>query len=303
MKKRVHHLNIGPVRFVLHGEQDEPLRYDAWGYRDFFAECGADDGVKPLVEMDVKIRHGKVALPPNRPLYESGKNWAVWPDGDHWLFFSRYAGREYPGFCCRVSRDLTQAVLHVADDSAVDPLRYPLDQILTWGLLTRCGGVLMHSALVTRKGTGLVLAGCSGAGKSTLAALCREQGWHGLNDDRAILYQQDGLPRAAGTPWHGTGLLAEAGDVPPAAILLLEQSDSIRLEKVPPRSAKLELLDVTSIPWFEDDWSQGALDALDALVESIPVYRFYFSKTQSAVCALEQFAQDVCVNQPREVLI
>ncbi len=290
MRAGVSHLNIGPVRFVLHGEDSFSVRYDAWGYRNFFSEQPIATDSCPLAEMAVQIRLGSVDLPPEPPLYECGKNWAVWPDGeDHWLLYSRYAGREQPGYCCRVSRDLKQAVLNVADDLKTDPLRYPLDQILSWGLLSRCGGVLMHSALVTREGTGLVLTGHSGAGKSTLAELCREQGWRGINDDRVILYQRDGRPFAAGTPWHGTGLLAEAGEVAPAAILLLTQSDSERLERVPSRTAKLELLDVTSIPWFEDDWSQGALDALDALVESVPVYRFFFTKTPAAVRALEQF--------------
>ena len=286
MSECISHLNIGPIRFVLHGEQNAPLRYDAWGYRDFFSGQPAATDPRSRAEMAVQICRGSVDLPPEPPFYECGKNWAVWPDGDGWLFFSQYANRKRPRFCCRVDRKMERAVLHVADDLTVDPLRYPLDQILAWGLLARCGGVLMHSALVFREGIGLVLAGRSGAGKSTLAELCREQGWRGLNDDRVILYQHDGEPLAAGTPWHGTGLLAEADEVTPTAILLLTQAETEHLERVPPRIAKLELLDVTSIPWFEDDWSQGALDALDALVESIPVYRFFFTNTQSAARAL-----------------
>ena len=292
MTRHIRHLNIGPIRFVLHGEQDDPVRYDAWGYRDFFdGPPGAES--RPLVEMAVTIRRGSIDLPAERPLYESGKNWAVWPEGDHWLFCSRYADRDRPYFTCRVSRTLAEATLTVDGDPAVDPLRYPLDQILAWGLLSKCGGVVMHSALVAREGFGMILAGRSGAGKSTLAELCREQGWRGLNDDRVILYQHAGAPRAAGTPWHGTGRLAEAGEVPPAGILVLEQADHEKIERLSPAVAKRELLDVTSIPWFEDDWSQQALNALDALAESVPVYRFSFTKTPAAVDAIDACMEEV----------
>jgi len=281
------HLTIGPVRFALWTAEDLPLRYSAWGYRGFAAEPSAAGGTPPLAEMAVEVRWGEAELPAGDPLYESGKNWAVWPDGDGWCFCSRYAGRERPGMVCRANGSLDSAVLTLAPDQVEDPLSYPLDQVLSWGLLTRCGGVVMHAALIERNGRGLVLAGRSGAGKSTLAALCRGQGWRGLNDDRAILYQPNDAPMAAGTPWHGTGLLAEPDEVPPAAILLLEQADEERLERMPPRTAKLELLCSTSIPWFEDRWAPDALQALDRLVESIPVYRFCFTKTADAAAALD----------------
>lgn len=285
------HLNIGPIRFVLRSCADAPMRYKSWGYRDFFEERDTSASPRPLVELPVRIERRSVELPSGSPVYESGKNWAVWPDGDHWLFCSRYAGRDRPLFACRVNRDLTQAALFVDDERTVDPLCYPIDQILSWGLLTRCGGVLMHSALVERDGAGLLLAGRSGAGKSTLAELCRKQGWRGLNDDRVVAFQRNGAARAAGTPWHGTGLLAEAGEVAPMAILLLQQSVSERLERVPPAIAKLALLDVVSIPWFEEDWSKDALEALDALADAIPVYRFSFSCSPSAAEALELFSE------------
>jgi len=293
MRKSISHLNIGPVRFVLHGEADLSVHYDAWGYRNFFAGQHPASEVSPLAQMEVQLRRGSRNLPSERPLYESGRNWAVWPDGDdHWLFCSRYADRDRPYFTCRVARSLEQATLMIDGDPAVDPLRYPLDQILAWGLLARCGGVVVHSALVARQGAGLVLAGRSGAGKSTLAEICREKGWVGLNDDRVILYQRDGRPLAAGTPWHGTGRLAEAGEVRPVAIILLAQAETERLEKVSPQTARLELLDVTSIPWFEDEWAGQALDALDAMVESVPAYRFCFTPNPVAADVLEECLQE-----------
>ncbi len=234
----------------------------------------------------MQVIRGALPRPSEHPLFENGGNWAVWDEGEHLLVCARYANRDAAGFFCRVSCDLKRAVLHVADDLLVNPLRYPIDQVLSWGLLARCGGVLMHAAFVARNDRGVILAGRSGAGKSTLAARCRTQGWRGINDDRAILYMRDGCVHAAGTPWHGTGRLAEADDMPASAILLLIQADHNRLERVDPHQARLELLAVTSIPWFADEWSQGALDALDQIVGRMPVYRFYCTNTDAAVDTL-----------------
>jgi hypothetical protein len=291
MSRSVRQLNIGPVRFGLEGEGSSAVEYSGWAYRHFFSRNAAEGNSRPLVEMSVELVAAGLEMPSDTPYYECGSNWAVWPDGEGWLFCSRYAGRERPLFSCRVSKDLDRATLYVDGGLSDAPLRYPLDQVLTWGLLARCGGVLMHSAIAVRDGQALVFAGRSGAGKSTLSALCRAEGWRILNDDRVIVFQRDGEPRAAGTPWHGSGCFAEADEVRPAGIFLLTQSDTERLERVPPQTAKLELLDVTSIPWFEDDWSQGALDALDALVETVPVYRFYFTNTPSAARALALFQE------------
>lgn len=285
-------LTIGPVRFVFHGNDRSSVQYSGWAYRDFFSEALPAEGLpSPLIEISVKLVRGGLDLPSEAPLYESGGNWAVWPDRGGWLFCSGFSRRSQPLFSCRVSKELDQATLYVDGDLEEAPLRYPMDQILTWGLSARCGGVVMHSAIAVRDGVSLIFAGRSGAGKSTLSALCQAEGWRILNDDRVILFHRDGEPRAAGTPWHGSGCFAEADEVRPDGILLLAQSNTERLERMSHQAARLELLEMTSIPWFEDEWSQGALNALDALVESIPVYRFNFTNTPSAARALELFQE------------
>lgn len=281
-------LTIGPIRFVLQGEGDSPMRYEDWAYRGFFAR-GAPEGFgPPPEELRVEVVGGVPERPATKPLFEAGNNWAVWPEGDGWLFCTGYAGRERPRATCRVTRELDGAVLCVDGDPGDAPLRYPLDQILTWGLLSRCGGVLMHAAVVVNDGVGVVLTGRSGAGKSTLAALCREQGWEVLNDDRAVLFFRDGEPYVAGTPWHGSGCFAEAKEVPLAGIHLLVQSRDNRIERLDPDEARFALLDTVSIPWFEDRWAQGAFDALDRLLQRVPVSRFYFTRTAAAADRLAE---------------
>jgi len=279
----IHHLTVGPVRFVLQEEGSSPMRYDGWAYRDFVTAGAAADVRPPQVSLPVQIVQGTPECPAEKPWFEAGKNWAVWPDGDGWLFCSGFAGRERPGAACRVSRSLDRAVLYVDGDPGDAPLRYPLDQILTWGLLSRCEGVLLHAAAVVRNGVGFVVAGRSGAGKSTLSALCRAEGWRVLNDDRVVLFRREGRLFVAGTPWHGSGGFAEASEVPLGGLCLLAQAEADRLERLDAAEARLSLLEAASIPWFEDRWSQGALDALDHLLRDLPVFRFHFTRTSAAV--------------------
>jgi hypothetical protein len=197
---------------------------------------------------------------------------------------------------CRVAHDLSRAEIALnpeweGTDSAIveSPLRYPLDQILSWGLLSRIGGALLHAAVAVRDGIGWVFAGHSGAGKSTLSGLCHAAGWRILNDDRVLIYPRAGEWRVAGTPWHGTGRFAEAADFPLGGLFLLQQSKSDRVEPIADSQARLDLLDVAAVPWFEDTWSQNILDGLDRLVREIPVQRFHFTKTSAAVQALVDY--------------
>ena len=191
----------------------------------------------------------------------------------------------------RVARDLTRAELALPASAwravvCEAPLRYPVDQIWTWGLLSQLGGALLHAAVAVKDGTGWVFAGRSGAGKSTLAGLCRAEGWRILNDDRAMVFRRGGAWRVAGTPWHGSGRFAEAAEVPLGGIYLLRQARDNRLEPVSRSRARLALLDVAAVPWFEETWAQGILDGLDRLTRDVEIARFHFSKTPQAVRAL-----------------
>ena len=89
----------------------------------------------------------------------------------------------------------------------------------------------------------------------------------------------------AGTPWHGSGRFAEAAEVPLGGIYLLQQAAEDRSMPISASQARLALLDVAAVPWFEDSWEQRTLDGLDRLVGDVEIRRFHFTKTPSAVRA------------------
>ncbi|HPR67656.1 MAG TPA: hypothetical protein PLJ99_00025 [Kiritimatiellia bacterium] len=285
MSRSVGELNIGPLRYDLRPGLKGPVRYAAPAYAGF---C-APPVYLPLAELPVDIRSECLALPGDKPLFQAGGHWGVWETGGEWLFAVGLQAPPSLRRACRVPRGLSGAELTIDPAAGPDavresPLRYPLDQILSWGLLSKIGGVLLHAAAaVQADGTGWVLAGRSGAGKSTLAGLCHAQGWRILNDDRVMVFRRDGGWRVAGTPWHGSGRFAEAAEVPLGGVALLAQAPENRFESLTASQARLALLDVAAVPWFAEEWSQGVLDGLDRLVREIPPVRLHFTRTAEAV--------------------
>ena len=199
------HLDIGPLRFALRTDGG-PVRYADPAYAGFFRPA-ADLG-RSLVELPVEISTGSPEIPTREPLWRAGGHWAVWEETGDYLVHTGLQAPEAARAACRVARDLSRAELRLPpgawrEGACESPLKYPLDQILGWGLLAKIGGVLLHSAVAVKDGVGYVFAGRSGAGKSTLAGFCHAAGWRILNDDRVLVFRRGAEWRVAGTPWHG----------------------------------------------------------------------------------------------------
>lgn len=289
------HLDVGPLRIQLRTEGPAPVRYSAPAYAGFFSKGAPRLGAEPLVELTMDVASKTTAVPACAPAWQVGQSWAVWEEGGDLLCLAGFHGQGQAFFGCRVARDASRAALAVDPDlpgsvpgRMESPLRYPLDQVVAWAMLARIGGALLHAAVAVKDGRGYVFAGRSGAGKSTLAGLCHAQGWRILNDDRAMVFRRGGAWRVAGTPWHGSGRFAEAAEVPLGGIFFLRQASANRLEPVAASPARLALLDVAAVPWFEDAWAQGTLDGLDRLVGDVEANRFHFTKTPAAVRALAE---------------
>lgn len=81
--------------------------------------------------------------------------------------------------------------------------------LLRYRFLTAGGGTLvehraftaLHGALVSRNGSGVMLAGDSFAGKSTLAYACARTGWTYVSDDAACFARERPNRFAAGDPY------------------------------------------------------------------------------------------------------
>lgn len=289
------HLNLGPIRFRIRTPEGTDVRYHDPAYAGFWSPgTAAHGGPEPLAVLMVDVDRRACVLPADEPSCRGGLNWALWEREDHLVICSGFQEQPCARMYCRLNRDFSsaQVLLDPAREGTGDapfagPLRYPLDQILSWGLLARCGAFILHASVAVKDGTGWIFAGRSGAGKSTISGLCHDCGWRILNDDRVIIYARDGQYRVCGTPWHGSGRFAEADDVPLGGIFFLAKSTGNRVEPFPSAQARMALLDVAAVPWFEDDWSRGALDAVDAVAGHVPLHRLHFTRGPEAVRAVE----------------
>ena len=274
-------LQIGPLRWEL----DVDVSYSDPAYDGFCA-----NSAEPLVRIPVSVERRTMGLPSGEPLYRGGKNWALWEDGRDLIVCSGFAGQPAPRFYARVCRDSGAVALSLdpAREDGSNPLCYPMDQILSWGPLAQCGGLILHSAVAVKDGVGWVFSGRSGAGKSTLAEQCRQAGWQILNDDRVMVFQRAGRWRVAGTPWHGSGRFAEAKEVPLGGICFIEKAAQSRAAPMAREQVRYSLLDVAAIPWFEDEWSQAALDVAGRFATENLFYRLACTKDRTAVDAVEK---------------
>lgn len=175
----------------------------------------------------------------------------------------------------------------LVDESArtlLDPVSYPLDQIIAIHELGPLGGLLLHAAGFARDGRAVVAAGVSGAGKTTLSRLLRTHAPEllGLSDDRVIVAPTSAVGdsgdhwEAWGTPWAGEGRIAAAATAELGALVVLRHAQSETLTPLSPTAAFERLLPATSIPWYSPALADRALANLEDLVRAVPAWELAF---------------------------
>lgn len=170
----------------------------------------------------------------------------------------------------------------------VDPLEYPLDEVLVTHLLGRGHGVELHGAgIVESNGVGRLFVGQSGAGKSTTARLWLPDGATVLSDDRIIVRETPEM-RMFGSPWHGEAELSSPGSAPLAGIYLLSQSSRTELRELAPAEAVARLF-ACSFPPFHDAAALAfTIEFLERLVKKVPVRELRFTPDRRAVAAVHE---------------
>lgn len=170
----------------------------------------------------------------------------------------------------------------------LNPLDYPLDEVLLANLLGRGRGVELHSCgVIDPHGRGHLFVGVSGAGKTTTARL-----WEGaasgiVSDDRVIVREVVKDDRSAmwmfGTPWHGEAELSMPEGVPLAGVYLLVQSEANALRALDPAEAVARLFRCAFPLFYDGDALDFTLSFLARLVASVPVRELQFIRDRSVV--------------------
>ena len=278
-------LRIADIEFGIETAPDFEAIEDHFLYRDFVDRT---DGPPARFHIPVRV---DVADP--RPsddwkvVFDSNETWLAYHDNDdlvlafrspldpnEWWWSARLlgSGLNVEVLCDPEIIDQRDGLTRI-----VNPLRYPLDQLLTMMILAPRGGCIVHAAGLAVGGRGVAFVGRSGAGKTTLMRSIDERPEHiRLSDDRVILHLGEAGARVYGTPWAGEGMVAANSSAELAAVVILHHGPENVLEPITATEAAEQLLPTTSIPWFDAGSMTGCLDTLDRIVANTPCFNLHF---------------------------
>lgn len=280
-------------------------------------------------DIDIWVeRRSRINDADGRLLFYSGSTWRLYED-DFGFRFDFYAAPlgDCPYRRLIIDPDFSRATLEVNEEclarraSATSPLEYPLDELLIMHRLTQEKAIELHSCGIVRSdGIGNLFVGHSGAGKSTTTRLwtaCEEV--EVLSDDRIILrrdesrdeigilrlrdrlasptdrFAQDDKSRTNsgirmyGTPWHGEAMYASPNSAPLARIFILQHGHGNILTRLSPSQAVAELFARSFVPFHRHEYVESALEFLQEVVDSVPVYHYAFEPDQRAVDTILNF--------------
>lgn len=237
-----------------------------------------------------------------RQLFDSGCTWRLYEDEVGFQFdFHVPALGVRPYKRLLIDSLFSKATLQMSEEAftatphVLTPLTYPLDELLIMHRLTQEKAIELHGAgIVSSDGTGNLFVGHSGAGKSTTTRLWTERAdVEVLSDDRIIVRRDvsddPSHIRMYGTPWHGEAMYASPGSAPLARIFVLEHGHGNVLTRLSPSQAVAELFARSFVPFHRHEFVDSALQFLQEVVDSVPVYHYSFEPDKRAVDAILNF--------------
>lgn len=146
---------------------------------------------------------------------------------------------------------------------------------------------ILHSSLVKYGNCGLVFTGPSGIGKSTQAELWRKhKNADVLNGDRTCIRVYENKVLGYGSIFSGSSGIYRNESAPIKAIIVLEQSDTNKLERLSLRDAFFSIYSQTlNNPW-DSEFVSKLISEIETVVSLVPVYKLSCRKDASAVAAV-----------------
>ena len=248
------------------------------------------DTVRPFViaatDPDVTIRverAGHLRAPSGEKLFDSSGVWRMYRDRGGYVFsFVSTALGSAPYRLARFNPSFTSGTVWLngaafPDGTALEPLEYPLAELLMINVLARGRGVEIHGcAVIDRDGCAYLFAGPSGAGKSTSARLWALEGATVLSDDRVILRLRDNRVWVYGTPWHGDQQFASPASAPLARIFFLVHGGGNAARPLAGAAAVARLFTCCFPPFHDRAGLDFTLELLEGIVDRLPCFELAF---------------------------
>ena len=244
---------------------------------------------------------------PLRQLFDSGATWRLYESAAGFQFDFNYpTSLEEPFKRLLVDGNFCRATLQMnherflSAEQPVEPLEYPLDELLIMHRLTQERAIELHGVgIVGPDGASNLFVGHSGAGKSTTARL-----WNSLHsveilsDDLIIVREHsvrehllhEGNAREDatqiymyGTPWHGEAHFALPQRAPLQRIFVLDHGHGNILTRLTRSQMVAELFARAFVPFHRHEYVDSALSFLERVADSVPCYHYSFEPDERAV--------------------
>jgi len=291
-------VEIGRVLFSIRSTQvvlpPEPRRT----YRPF-CQASAEESSE-LVRVPVLLKMGQIPdLKDMTRIFDTDQSWAMFLDRDEYVLIQnpeRSSGRAL--WVARFKRDVPEVVVTCGEkfirkrggkQSIINPISYPLDQLLLMHVLATREGAVLHAAGLNVGGRGFLFLGPSGAGKSTLSGLLTSRrGFEMVSDDRIVVRKVRNVFKGYGTPWPGDLGVAVNKSAPLSGIFFIHHGSRNRIKPIPTHEAVEKLLPVISVPWYDRTLVPHMLAFCEDLTRRVPAYDLYFKPTREIVKKLEE---------------
>ncbi len=225
-------------------------------------------------------------LPPENgertKLFDSGSNWCLYRQNGKLVLQDRsFHSPLLPDKFVVLEPDLQHGDIYytgkrIHRNVSRDPLKYPLNQILTLMLLSRSRGALFHACGIIDRERGYLFTGNSTHGKSTLARLWKDVGATILNDDRIVVKKEEEHFRMYGTPWHGDFRETSLSDMAIRSVFFLHHGAENRVVRRSGAEAISMMMTRSFPPYWDSDGMDRSLAFLEEMERALTCYDLYF---------------------------
>ncbi|HNR96344.1 MAG TPA: hypothetical protein PKH89_05150 [Anaerolineae bacterium] len=291
-------LSIAGVSFRICSSLPLHLSSEPGPYRAFVGQ-----GAAPARSPDVAVELELGEAPPAGRLDRifGDRSWSLYRDSIFYQLEFRSSQPDQPLWVARFAEDARRVSIYGSSEmlqqvpggpAILNPVCYPLDQILLVYLLAGTGGLLVHAAGAVVDDVAVVFPGRSGAGKTTLARVLQgEENVLLLSDDRVVVRRLAAGFHAYGTPWPGEAGVAHNLGAPLAALLFLAHGAENHIVPISPQEALRRLLQVASIPWYNEKLVGPLLGLCEELLLEVPAYQLCFTPGESPAPTVRGFVR------------
>ena len=278
-------LRIGDITLRITAEEPDLQLYADGAKEKFLLKSGNPD-------VDISVAWSHLGHNPiGRKLFDSGSVWQLYRRDELNIFrFTSLAYGSNPYKLASFNQGFSQGTVYLhkpffPPTQSVDPICYPLDELLLVNVLAGGMGAEIHACgIIDSKGQGHLFAGQSGAGKTTIARIWeRVPGVSILSDDRIILRKDGKHIRMYGTPWHGEAGFALPASAPLTHIYFLQKGAKNELVPQGRAEGAARLFSCCFAPLYFQEAVSFTLAFFEEVVKAVPLHELRFLPDKSVV--------------------